>query len=181
MTFDVGFQADIVLLVVLGIAGAAIFRRLGVPNPNFLGPMTFAAIFSVAGFSLAPYPLLVIAAAQIVLGSWLGAQFRREVLTSALGLSVMGIASSMLLLLLCSLCAIAIAAVSGLNWKTVVLGAAPGGAVEMALTAKFLGENVVLITTFHIVRIFIFMPSIPWIVKGLLRYDRRSDFGDKTS
>ncbi|MCD1636498.1 AbrB family transcriptional regulator [Martelella mediterranea] len=181
VTFEFGFQADIVLLVVLGIAGAMIFRRLGVPNPNFLGPMTFAAVLSVAGIALTPYPLLMIAAAQIVLGSWLGAQFRREVLTTALGMSVMAIASSMLLLLLCSLCAIAIAAISGLDWKAVVLGAAPGGAVEMALTAKFLEENVVLITTFHIVRIFIFMPSIPWIVKGLLRYDQRNDLGDKTS
>lgn len=181
VTFDIVFSVHIVLLAVLGIAGAVLFHRLGVPNPNFLGPMTFAAVLSVTGIAFAPYPPLIMAAAQIVLGSWLGSQFRRDVLTTALGMTVMGIATSMLLLLLCSLCAVAIAAVSGLDWKSVVLGAAPGGAVEMALTAKFLGENVVLITTFHIVRIFIFVPSIPWIVKGLLRYEKRHHLGDNAS
>lgn len=173
VTLDLGNPYELLLLAMLGISGAWLFRRLGVPNPNFLGPMTGAAMLSVSGFVIHPYPPLVLALAQIVLGTWLGASFRRDTFSSALRLSLSSLASTLLLLLLCSLCAVGIAALSGVNWKTVVLGAAPGGAVEMALTAKFLGANVVLITTFHIVRIFLFMPSIPWIVKAILRYERR--------
>lgn len=169
VALEIGDPLSVLLLVVLGWASAKSFRALRIPNPNFMGPMTCAAALSVSGLGPLPYPAVVLAAAQIVLGTWLGATFRRKIVTSALRLSLANTLSAMLLLLLCCLCAVAIAALSDVDWRTLVLGAAPGGAVEMALTAKFLGQSVVLITTFHLVRIFIFMPNIPWIVKMIAR------------
>ncbi|MFT7448647.1 MAG: membrane AbrB-like protein [Glaciecola sp.] len=162
---------NVLFLVAAGIVGALFARILRVPNPNFLGPMTIAAILSVAAIGPAPYPPALLAMGQVILGTWLGATFRRSFLTSALRMTLISMTSSLLLLLLCSLSGLAIAYLSGLNWQTVVLGAAPGGVVEMALTAKFLQQNVVLITTFHLVRIFIFMPNIPWIVRIIVRHD----------
>lgn len=161
----------LLVLVAAGGIGALLFRFLRVPNPNFLGPMGVAALLAVSGNDLAPYPPDILALAQILLGTWLGATFRRDFITSALRLTMISAGSSLLLLLLCSLCAFGLATVSGVDWQTVVLGSAPGGVVEMALTAKFLGQNVVLITTFHLVRIFIFMPNIPWIVRLLAKHD----------
>ncbi|MDD7973119.1 AbrB family transcriptional regulator [Roseinatronobacter alkalisoli] len=163
----------ILWLVAIGVAGALLFRVLRVPNPNFLGPMAAAALLAVSGNGPVAYPPDILALAQILLGTWLGATFRREFMTSALRLTLISAGSSLLLLLLCSLSAVAIAIVSGVDWQTMVLGSAPGGVVEMALTARFLGQNVVLITTFHLVRIFIIMPNIPWIVRLLARYERR--------
>lgn len=171
ISFALTDTVGIAILAGLGIAAALAFRRLRVPNPNFMGPMTVAAVVSAAGFGLMPYPPLVLAGAQIVLGTWLGATFRREMATTALRQTAISLFAALLLLALCSLCAIAIAAIWEMDWRGIVLGAAPGGAVEMALTAKFLQQNVVLITTFHLVRIFILMPNIPWIVRRLARYD----------
>ncbi len=173
VTLKVSDPVSVLILAAIGMASARLFRLARIPNPNFLGPMTVAAVLSASGYGPVPYPPLVLAVAQIVLGTWLGATFRREIVTSALRLSLISVATALLLLLLCSLGALAIAAVSGVDWRTLVLGAAPGGAVEMALTAKFLQQNVVLITTFHLVRIFIFMPNIPWIVRRLARHDQR--------
>jgi uncharacterized membrane protein AbrB (regulator of aidB expression) len=34
----------------------------------------------------------------------------------------------------------------------------------MALTARFLHEDVALITAFHLTRIFLIIPNIPWIL-----------------
>lgn len=163
----------LLILIVIGGGGAWLFRALRVPNPNFLGPLTFAALIAVSGSGMLPYPPDVLALAQILLGTWLGATFRREFITSALRLTLISAGSSLLLLMLCSLSGIGIAMLSGVNWQILVLGSAPGGVVEMALTAKFLGQNVVLITTFHLVRIFILMPNIPWIVRLLVRHDHR--------
>lgn len=174
VTLEIADPVSVLVLAVIGVAGAWLFRAARVPNPNFLGPMTIAALLSASGHGPAPYPPLVLALAQIVLGTWLGATFRREIVTSALWLSLISVVSALLLLLLCTLSAVGIAAVSGVDWRTLVLGAAPGGAVEMALTAKFLQQNVVLITTFHLVRIFIFMPNIPWIVRLLARRETRA-------
>lgn len=171
---------NVLFLMALGIAGAWIARILRVPNPNFLGPMTVAAIASVATIGPDPYPPVMLALGQVILGSWLGATFRRSFLTSALRKTVISISSALMLLLLCSLSGVAIAHLSGLSWQTLVLGAAPGGVVEMALTAKFLQQNVVLITTFHLVRIFIFMPNIPWIVRLIARHDQNRPKKDQT-
>ncbi|MCP1200568.1 AbrB family transcriptional regulator [Notoacmeibacter sp. MSK16QG-6] len=181
VTLEIGDPVSIVALAAVGIAFARLFRVLRVPNPNFLGPMSMAAALSASGFGLAPYPSVVMALAQVVLGAWLGSTFRREVMSSALRLSLASVATALLLLLLCSLSGVGIALLTGVDWRTLVLGAAPGGAVEMALTAKFLEQNVVLITTFHLIRIFIFMPNIPWIVRLIVRRERRNKKGASAS
>ena len=164
---------NLALLIAVGIAGVSLSRAVRMPNPNFLGPMAAAAILSVTDIGPAPYPPVPLAMAQVVLGTWLGGTFRRSFLTSALPTAAISVSSALLLLLLCSLCGVAIAHQADLQWQTVVLGAAPGGVVEMALTAKFLEQDVVLITTFHLVRIFIFVPNIPWIVRLIVRRERR--------
>jgi uncharacterized protein len=164
---------NIAFLTVAGITGSWIARSLRVPNPNFLGPMAVAAMLSVLSIGPAPYPPVLMALAQVVLGTWLGATFRRSFITSAVRLSLVSLSFTLLLLFLCSLTGFVIAMLSGLDWKIVVLSAAPGGVTEMVLTAKFLGQNVVLVTTFHLVRIFVFMPNIPWIVRMIARHENK--------
>ena len=168
--FDV---MQVLLLAAIGLAGMLIFRKLRIPNPNFLGPLTFAAILAVLGVAPSPFPLFILALAQVVLGTWLGSTFRRELLISARKLVLACALSTLLVLGLCSVGAILIALLTGIDWHTMVLGAAPGGVAEMALTAKFLGQNVALITAFHLTRIFIFVPNIPWIVALIARHERR--------
>lgn len=171
--FSVPDPVHLLSLASIGLVGMILFRALRVPNPNFLGPMALAALLAVSGNAPMTYPPDILALAQVLLGTWLGAVFRREFIASALGLTVVSLASSLVLLMVCALSAVAIAMVAGVDWRILVLGTAPGGVVEMALTAKFLGQSVVLISTFHLVRIFVIMPNIPWIVRLLIRRDAR--------
>ncbi|MFC7705451.1 AbrB family transcriptional regulator [Plastorhodobacter daqingensis] len=165
---------NILILALCGFGAMFVFRRLRIPNPNFLGPLTVMAAMAASGYGPGPYPGLVLAAAQVVLGAWLGSTFRREILTRAGRLVMTSVVSSVTLLVLCSSIAAAIAWVSGLNWQLVVLGAAPGGVTEMALTAKFLQQDATIVTAFHLTRIFIFMPNIPWIVALIARFETRA-------
>jgi uncharacterized membrane protein AbrB (regulator of aidB expression) len=68
--------------------------------------------------------------------------------------------------------ALGLAWATGLDWEVLVLGAAPGGVTEMALTAAFLHQNVPLVTAFHLTRIFLIVPNIPWVVRRLHRLER---------
>lgn len=163
----------ILLLATIGIVGMVTFRFARIPNPNFLGPLTLTAILAATGNGIDAFPSIVLAAAQIVLGTWLGSSFRRDLLKSAGKLAVACALSTALVLILSSAGAVLIALISGFDWRILVLGAAPGGVVEMALTAKFLGQNVALITAFHLARIFIFMPNVPWVVALIDRYEKR--------
>lgn len=172
---------NILLLLACGFAAMRVFRFLRVPNPNFLGPLTATAVLAATGHGLAPFPAVILAAAQIVLGAWLGATFRRELLGSAGRMALVSLTSILSLLLLCSLTAAGIAWVFGMDWRILVLGAAPGGVVEMVLTAKFLGQDPTVVTAFHLTRIFLLMPNIPWIVALLVRYERsRPRTGENT-
>src|SRR3546814_4042975 len=72
--------------------------------------------------------------------------------------------TSMLLVALCTAFAASLALVTDLPWNILVLGAAPGSITEMALTARFLREDVALITAFHLVRIFLIIPRTTFML-----------------
>lgn len=168
-----GFDpVSVALLYAIAVTGALCFRRLGLSNPYFLGPLAIVAALSGMGGGLSPFPPVLLSLAQLVLGTWLGSNFRRDLFLRAGRLAWAVAVSGLLFLTLATLCALVLARVASLPWEEMVLGAAPGGVTEMALTAKYMGLNVALITAFQITRIFVIMPNIPWIVAGLHR--RRS-------
>lgn len=153
------------LLAAGATATAALFKVLRLSNPFFLGPLAFSCAATVLGLPLAAFPDAVVAAAQVLLGTWLGSTFRRELFLSAGRLVVATTVTSLLLVVLCTLFAASLALVTDFPWAILVLGAAPGSITEMALTARFLHEDVALITAFHLVRIFLIIPNTPWMLK----------------
>lgn len=160
-------------LAALAIIGAVLFKTLRIPNPYFLGPLTFSAAAAAMNFHPTAFPPLMLSVAQIVLGTWLGSTFRRELLLRGGRLIAASAFSTILLLAIVSAFGVSVAALAGLDWEVLVLGLAPGGVTEMALTAKFLGVELALVTAFQLTRIFIFMPNIPWIIKLVARYEER--------
>lgn len=168
-----GFAPGHLGLAGLAIAGALLFRGLRLSNPYFLGPLAVSAAVAAFGIALPPFPLLVMALAQIALGTWLGSTFRRELFTSGEGHIPATSVSALVLLVLISGAALGLAQLGGHPWETLVLGAAPGGVTEMALTAKFLGAEVALVTAIQLTRIFLFMPNIPWIIRLIDRAEAR--------
>ncbi len=164
---------DTLLLIAVGLGGMFLFRMLQIPNPNFLGPLACCAILAATGHGISPFPAILLSSAQIVLGSWLGSTFRREILTAAGRLTMACVFAVLVMMALCATIAVAMGYIFGMDWRLVVLGAAPGGVVEMALTAKYLHQDVTIVTAFHLTRIFLFMPNIPWIVALINKYEQR--------
>jgi len=166
---DIG---GIALLGVSALAGAMLFKWLRLPNPYFFGALLISAAVSSSGLPVAPYPSLVLAMAQVVLGTWLGSVFTRELFVE-MKLTFSIILSMLLFLLLTSMMAVAFAGLTGLPWEVMVLSAAPGGVTEMALTAQFLGYSVAVIVSFQIVRICIFMPGVHGFIALARRLETR--------
>lgn len=167
------FSAGHLTLVALAIGGALLFRLLRLANPFFLGPLAASAAVAAFGVTLPPLPPLVMALAQIALGTWLGSTFRRELFTSGNGHILATSIAALALLTLIAGAALSVAYLGGYDWEALVLGSAPGGVTEMALTAKFLGIEVALVTAIQLVRIFLFIPNIPWIVGLIARSEAR--------
>lgn len=161
------------VLVLIALAGMMLFKRLKISNPYFLGPLAFASALTAADIHLAPFPAPIMAAAQIVLGAWLGSTFRRHLFDSAGRMVAASVTATMLFIALSSTSGVILSRIIDTHWETLVLGVAPGGVTEMALTASFLGSNVALVTAFHITRIFMVVPCIPWIIDRLHHYENR--------
>ena len=159
-------------LAAAAAAGGLLFRRLGWANPYFLGPLALSSALTAAGTPLSSYPPLVLATAQVVLGAWLGSTFRPGIFREAGREMAVSVAGTLLLLALSCASAAGIAGWLGLDWETAVLAVAPGGVTEMSLAARFLAQDVALVTAAHLVRIFLFMPLARPLVRLVHRRER---------
>jgi len=162
-------------LALLAITGALLFKRLRLSNPYFLGPLTFSSAASAIGLHPTGFPPELLSLAQIILGTWLGSTFRHDLFVNQKRQLITILTSTILLLGLVSVLAIGMAWMTGQQWEVLVLGAAPGGVTEMALTAKYLSIDLALVTAFQLTRIFIFMPNIPWIIRMIDTYEKRKN------
>jgi membrane AbrB-like protein len=82
---DIGNPESVVRLAIIGVASAWVCRALRVQNPKCMGPLTVAASLAVSGIGPVPYPPAILALAQVILGTWLGANFNREIIGQAVG------------------------------------------------------------------------------------------------
>ena len=157
------------LLLACAVGGAFLARWVRLSNPFFVGSLAGAA--GAAALSLPvtalPFPLLV--AAQLFLGVWLGAVFERKLIAESGSFIRGAIVCTALMMVLCAALGVALAWVTGLSWEVMVLATAPGSVTEMALTAKILQDGVAVVTAFHLVRIFMILPSAPLIARAAAR------------
>ena len=161
------------LLIALAVAGSFLMKAVRLSNPFFLGPLAASAAASAAGLPVTAVPYLMLAGAQVLLGVWLGAAMDRELFNRVGGFVAAALASTLLMIALCVGMALALAAASGLSWSAMVLAFAPGSVTEMALTAKMLQADIALVTAFHLVRIFIILPTAPLFIRWVASLARR--------
>jgi uncharacterized protein len=157
-------------LFAFGLGGALLLKFVQMPNPFFLGGLAGAALAAVFGLPVSAYPYVVLAGAQIFLGTWLGAVIDRDLFRNARGFLPSSMLTSLVMILLCALMGIGLSWMTGQPWQVMVLSTAPGSVTEMALTAKILQEGLAVVTAFHIVRIFIILPFSGLIVAQALRF-----------
>ncbi len=162
------------VLAILAVSGllAALLSRTRSPNAWLMAPLFLAAIVGNLGLIEGRMPDVLIIAAQVVIGSALGAQFRPEFLTRlfrllwASCLVVVFTAGSM------ALFAAAIAWALGYPVPTLVLAMAPAGIAEMVLTGKVLGLDSTMIAGFQLMRIII---VLIWCRTALILFKRVAD------
>lgn len=155
--------AGALLLLAISAVGGVAFKLIRLSNPFFLGPLAFSAAASALMLPVSGTPFVVLAAAQILLGVWLGSIFDRKLIDNARGFIPAAMFSTVIMVSLCCAIALGMSALTGIRWTTAILATAPGSVTEMALTAKILQEGVAMVTAFHLVRIFIIIPSAPLI------------------
>jgi membrane AbrB-like protein len=160
---------DIVLLLVVGLAGYLVADRLRVAAAAIVGPMVLSAVVHATGLTTAQLPFEVLTVAQIVLGVVLGAQFRGLTFDEFRATMTWGLAFSILLVAISALVAMALARFTAFSPSAILLAFAPGGQGELNLLAYVLSLDVAYVALHHLVRLAIVIFVAQWVFKRFKR------------
>ena len=155
------------LLLGCGVVGFFAATLLKLPAAAIIGPMILSAALHLAGISEAKPPDLLVAVAQVVIGTSVGCRFAD--VSARLILRALGFAagSTVILLATSMVFALLVNAVTGLPLAGLVLAYAPGGLAEMSLIALVLSVETAFVATHHMLRIFLIVVLAPLVFKRL--------------
>lgn len=159
MTGEYGLSV-IVLLLLAGIV-TFLLRSLDIPNLWLLIPAAIGGVAASNGFVTAHIPYVLLVAAQIVIGVWIGCRFRRATMSRLPRVTLSAFVTTAMLLAFASLIALGLSYISDLPFNTALLAVAPAGVTEMSLTAAALHLDAATVTAFQMMRIATVMIMLP--------------------
>jgi membrane AbrB-like protein len=140
-------------LAVATLAGVAVMLRLDRANPWFIGSLVVAMVLTLSGQTWSALPDWLTAAAQLVIGVSLGVRFTPAFLHTAPRWLISVALATGFMMAVSAVFGWGMAHLTGLHLATLVLGTAPGGIAEMAITAKVLQLGVPVVTAFQVCRL----------------------------
>jgi uncharacterized protein len=148
------YISSVGLLQLFGLTAIGVFvaTRMRMPNAWVLGPMFLTIGLTVGGVEFSAIPEWLSRAAQLSVGWGLGDRFRPGFFKTAPRFLAVVFAYTATALLLSLGLANLLHLVSGMPTVALMLGVAPGGISEMAITAKVLQLGVPLVTAFQVFR-----------------------------
>ncbi len=156
-----------VLYPLLMVAGAWLFGRLRVPAALLLGPMVLTIVLNVTGLPAPALPVSFIDLAQLFIGVHIGLQMKPRELPNWKKIMVYTFVTIVVLVLFGFGLGYGLAALYKLTYSTAFLSTAPGGMVEMGLTAAAVGGNVSVVTSYQLFRLLVIMLFVPFFFKWL--------------
>ncbi|QKY70685.1 AbrB family transcriptional regulator [Lentibacillus sp. CBA3610] len=157
------------LYPLLMVAGAWLFYRLRVPTALLLGPMVLTIVMTFVGFPTPELPVGFIDLAQIFIGVHIGLQMQPRDLPNWRKVTAYTGVTVVVLVLFGLGLGYGLAFLYELPFTTALLSTAPGGMVEMGLTAVAIGGDVSVVTSYQLFRLLIIMSFVPFFFKWLAR------------
>lgn len=159
--FDVR-ALDYALLTFCAVAGALVARPLRIPAAMLIGPMVFSAVFHLLELTTSKPPFLLVAFAQLVLGSMVGTRFSGASLRRMRAVAWHAVVVAFYMLLTMVIFANTLAAITGFPTSAVILAFAPGGLAEMSLIALALNVDAAFVAGHHALRLgFVIFTAAP--------------------
>jgi membrane AbrB-like protein len=158
------------LLAALGVAGYLLARWLRLPAATFVGPLLGSAAGHILGWIEVAPPAVLMALAQLVLGSAVGARFSGTPVVLIGRTLLLGAGATVIMLLITLAFGGALSALTGHPLTLLLLAFIPGGFTEMSLIALAMGVDPAFVVTHHSVRVFlvvlIALPAFAWLKRA---------------
>lgn len=153
------------LALVLAYFVARLLKPTPLPNPWLVGPIFLGLGLGASGLMKIAVPPILITLAQVAIGTWLGCQFRREVLLSVPRVAASGFVVSLFMIAAAAGGSFVLAAAADLPLTTAFLSLAPAAVTEMVITANVMHLDAEIVTAFHIMRIAIVCSTVLLVFK----------------
>lgn len=157
--------SDLAILAACGLLGFAGAKALRVPAAPVVGPMLLSAAVHLVGITKSGPPGELVAAAQVVVGSHIGARFAGTPPVEVARAVLWAVGGTAVILGTTVAFAVGAQQLTGLDLAALTLAYAPGGLAEMSLVALALGIDAAFVGTHHIVRIFLIVVFAPMLFR----------------
>lgn len=162
------------ILAACAVVGFAAARLARIPAASVTGPMAVSAVVHTLGWSGTGPPGELVAAAQVVIGSAIGARFAGVGLKRIIKILVNGAGATIIMLAITVAFALALTEVTQAPIAALILSFSPGGLAEMSLIALALGIEAAFVATHHIVRIALVVIIAPTLFRWRMRRRART-------
>jgi hypothetical protein len=152
---------DALVLGVCAVLGFWVANLARVPAPFLIGPMLLSAAAHVTGLTDASPPGILVAIAQVLIGTSMGCRFTGVSIRDVANLMAIGAVMGIVMMLVAAAAAGAISHATGLSFAALLLAFAPGGLAEMALISLALGIDTAFVSTHHLIRLSAIMLFAP--------------------
>jgi membrane AbrB-like protein len=165
---EFGFDPlGLALLAALATLGYLLARRVRLPAATFVGPLVSSAAAHLSGWVEITPPYPVMALAQLVIGSSVGARFSGTPVVLIGQTLLLGAGATLIMLLITLLFGEGLHLLTGYSLILLLLAFIPGGFTEMSLIALAMGVDPAFVVTHHSVRVFlvvlIALPAYTWL------------------
>lgn len=156
----------IIYTLLVGTIGGYLGIKFKIPAGAMIGSMAFVSIFNIftsSGYVPANFKII----AQIVIGAMIGLNFTMD---SILGLKKIIVPAIVLVIGLTTLSIILgliIHKVTGLDLKTALFSAAPGGLTDMTIMSESFGAQSNIVALLHLIRLTTVLTILPIVIKVL--------------
>lgn len=154
-------------LIACAVVGPLLGRLLRMPAYRLVGPMLASAAVHISGLTASVPPWELVAMAQVVVGTFIGARFAGAPLKWVFKIIGSSLISTSIMLGATIGFAWVLAPLTGIPFEAVVLAYSPGGLAEMSLIALSLGVETAFVATHHVARISMIVIAAPLVFRKL--------------
>jgi uncharacterized protein len=159
--------AGLIWLAAAATIGYLLGRRLHLPAATFVGPLLGSTAAHLGGWIEVTPPYLLMALAQLVMGSSVGARFSGTPIALIGQTLLLGGGAAVIMLLITLSFGAALNLLTGYPLALLLLAFIPGGFPEMSLIALAMGVDPAFVVTHHSLRVFlvvlIALPAYAWL------------------
>lgn len=166
---------DLALLAGCALVGLWLGDRLHLPASALTGPMILSAAIHLAGLTASSPPGVLVAIAQVVLGTSVGARFAGLTFATSKHTIILAAIITLGMLALSGIAAAFVGPIIGIEPMALLLALSPGGVTEMSLIALALNQDIAFVTTHHVARIAMIMMIGPAVFAAVTRWRPRNN------